>query len=420
MRIIVKNSYNKHKETINNFFWRALQLAGKEGAGFLMFFIAASFLSYEDFGLLNYLIAIMGIFIIFCDFGISSAITKYTAEYNISDKKKSSKILYTSLTVSFLFSLLVSFFIIFFGRGIFENYNLILLFIPFLFFAPLSSVVDGVYRGNKDFKRLSIITLVVGILSLILSYFLIEKYSMIGFIISQDVLYFLLTFFLLLFRKESKLSFNRKIVKEIFSYSLVIGFTSIVYYMYNKADILILKHFDYTVEIGYYEVVNKIFKIMFIPFIIIGQVIAPNITKYYVKGDYRIIKRKLSRHIIFSILSGLFLAIILYFSFPFLIKIFFNKYFIPETILIFNILLLLLPLRILASVISQGHTLPTGNAKYSLWTMIPAGILNVILDFIFIMKYGFIGVVYSTAICYSFATISFVVLYYFKLRRLTR
>ena len=89
-----------------------------------------------------------------------------------------------------------------------------------------------------------------------------------------------------------------------------------------------------------------------------------------------------------------------------------------STILIFKLLLITLPLKLIAAIVSQGHTIPTGNAHFSMWTMIPAGIGNVILDFLFIARFGFIGVVYATLICYTFATSSFIILYYLKLNRL--
>jgi Na+-driven multidrug efflux pump len=86
----------------------------------------------------------------------------------------------------------------------------------------------------------------------------------------------------------------------------------------------------------------------------------------------------------------------------------------------FYLLVWLVPFRIIAAYVSSAHTVPTGNAHFSLWTMVIAGVSNVILDLLFIPKFGFIGVVYSTLICYTFAIVSFVVLYYFKLNKLTK
>ena len=88
------------------------------------------------------------------------------------------------------------------------------------------------------------------------------------------------------------------------------------------------------------------------------------------------------------------------------------------TVLMFNLLLFTLPLKLVSAVVNHGHTIPTGTAHFSMWTMIPAGIANVLLDFILIAKFGFLGVIYATLICYTFANISFMCLYYLKINRL--
>jgi len=417
---MLRNKYFQHKETIHNFIWRAMQIGAKQGTTFLIFFIAAYFLIPEDLGLFSYLMAIVGLLLIICDFGLSPSVSKYVAELKTTKSKNLNKILFSISIVIMILSTLVSLFIIFFGKHIFEDYKLILYFLPYLFFLPLSSVADGIYRGLKEFKKLSIINIAIAIFVIPLSFLLIKTYGMIGAIISQNILFLLLAICLFIFRKETKFKFDKKITKKILKYALIIGFTGIAYYMYNKADILILKYFDYIVEIGYYEILNKIFSIIFIPFIIFGQIIAPNITRLYIQKKFINIKKKFLKHLLIIFFMGIFLSITLYFLMPLLIKLFLEKYFVPETILILNLLLLILPFRIIASVVSQGHTIATGNAHFSLWTMIPAGIVNVILDIIFISKFGFIGVVYSTLICYVFATISFIMLYYFKLNRLIK
>ena len=420
MKTIIKNKYLQHKETIHNFIWRAIQIGAKQGTTFLIFFIAAYYLIPEELGLFSYLMAVVGLLLIVCDFGLSSSASKYVAELKAKNSKNVNKILFSISIVVIILSSLVSLFVIFFGKHIFEEYKLLFYLLPYLFFLPLSSVADGVYRGLKDFKKLSLISIAVAIFVLPLSFLLIKIYGMIGAIISQNILFFLLTICLFIFRKETKFKFNKKITKKILKYALIIGFTGIVYYMYNKADILILKYFGYIVEIGYYEILNKIFLMIIIPFTILGQIIAPNITRLYTKEKFLDIRRKFFRHLLIPLFIGIIISILLYFLMPIVIHLFLEKYFVDETITMLNLLLLILPFRIIAAVVSQGHTIATGNAHFSLWTMIPAGIGNIILDFIFIIKFGFMGVIYSTLICYSLATISFILLYYIKLNKLIK
>ena len=117
---------------------------------------------------------------------------------------------------------------------------------------------------------------------------------------------------------------------------------------------------------------------------------------------------------------GFIVAIAAYFIVPIIISMFFSKYFTPTTLLMFKWLVILLPVQVIASYVGGAHTSATGNAHFSLWPMVIAGVLNVLLDIYFIMKFGFIGVMYSTFLCYTFAISANAILYYRKLLRLTR
>ncbi len=80
-----KHFYNQYKETIHNFIWRSLQILGQNGITFLIFILFARLLSLYEFGLYNYVLAIVFFLVIFWDFGISTATSKYVAEYNITN-----------------------------------------------------------------------------------------------------------------------------------------------------------------------------------------------------------------------------------------------------------------------------------------------------------------------------------------------
>jgi O-antigen/teichoic acid export membrane protein len=413
---MLRSKYAVHKETINNVIWRTIQIIGKQGTALLIFFMSAIFLSPFDFGLLNYLIAVLSLLVVFCDFGISSATSKYTTEYKVKASKKLNSILFSVSLVVVIIALVISLIIVFFGRSVFdENYLYILYFLPFLFLVPLSSVADGYYRGLKEFKKLSIITVIVGPISLIVSYFLIKEYLLIGAIISQNLLFLLLTVSLFVLRKDFKLNFNKKVLRTIIGYSVIIGLGEIGYFLYSTIDVLILEQFGYVLEIGYYQIANKIFSVIIIPFAIMGQVIAPNITKLVSKKRYDLVRKKYVKHLYFFLAVGVLLSIVLYLVYPTLLDLFLSKYFIEESVTIFNWLLIMLPMYIIARFLSQGYLVSSGNAKYNL-LMIPFGILNIVLNYIFIAHYGFIGVVYSTIICMTLNRLAIFTLLYFKFK----
>src|SRR4030042_5114106 len=195
--------YFRYKKVIQNFFWRFLQIAGRQGIIFLIFILSAKFLEPEEFGKLNYVFAIIFFLTTFSDFGISAATSKYTTEYSVVDKKKFKPLLLSSLSLIATLSLLVGVFTVLFGKSLFKEYYIyILYFLPLIFLVPAISLLDGIYRGLKKFKFLSSISLTIGVVSIGFVYFLVRNYRLIGAIISQNLFYFVLFIALFIFYKE--------------------------------------------------------------------------------------------------------------------------------------------------------------------------------------------------------------------------
>jgi O-antigen/teichoic acid export membrane protein len=215
---MIKKLYRTHKETAHNFFWRALQVFSKQGMSFIIFYIATAYLTKETFGFYTYLLAIVSLFMIFCDFGISTATSKYVAEYGATDPKKVNKLTFTSATVTFAAGLIVSLLIIIFGKYVLgDAYPTILYFIPCLFLIPLTSVLDGIYRGKKEFKKLSIISITSGLISLVFALILIPKYGLIGAIITQNIHYLLLATIAFIFINNKIYKIDKSALKKIMS-----------------------------------------------------------------------------------------------------------------------------------------------------------------------------------------------------------
>lgn len=122
---MIQRIYYRHKETIHNFLWRSVQIGAKQGTTFLIFFISAYFLAPEELGLFSYLMAVIGLLMIACDFGFSPATSKYVAEEKTKGSKSVNNILFSVSFLVISIATLVSLFIIFFGKYIFEEYSLL-------------------------------------------------------------------------------------------------------------------------------------------------------------------------------------------------------------------------------------------------------------------------------------------------------
>ncbi len=402
MKLLLKNSYLNHKETIHNFTWRALQLFGKQGLTFFIFILCAKLLTPHEFGVYNYILAIIYLLIIFGDFGISTATSKYVAEYNATDQNKVKLILFNSLIIILGLGTIVTVLTILVGSYLLdEKYAYVLYALPMLFLAPISSLYDGIFRGLKRFRELAIISLSVGFVSVIFVYLLVRNYGLIGALISQSLFYMVLVLVLFCAYGNLYLQFDKQLMKTIFNYSLVIGISSIGYFLYSRVDIIVLGHYGYIEEIGYYELINKGFELMFLPFALLAQVVAPNITAYYSRNDYSKVRKKLYFFMKLIIPTSILIAGLFYITFPQAIKIFLPEYYGEEMFIAVSILSFLIPAKIWGVFQTQSFIVATGFAKIIAVTTMLGGILNVILDIIFINLIGFTGVFWVTLMIHS-------------------
>ena len=408
--------YNRHKETLENFSWRSLQIFSRYGVTAVIFFAAAKLLSPEELGLFNYLRTVFFLLMIFCDFGLSYAISKYVTEYKIVGSDKLNSIAFTIVTFSMSIAALFSGVIIIFGRAIFkDNYSYILCFLPYLFLMPLTDILDGMYRGLKEFKLLALIGSVTGLISIGISFLLISRYRLSGAIWSLNIMYLLLFLPLCRLQKYFRFEFSKSVLVEVFKYALVLGVGSMAGFLYARAGILILKQFGFVTEIGYYGLLDNIFQFVFLPFGILGQVIAPNTTAYVTVKNIAEIKSKLKKYAAFCVITGLVLCAVMYFGIPVLIKVIFPKYNTVGFFLIMNILILLVPFYAWGAVLTQGFVTPAGLARISVITTLIGGILNVVLGYVLIGLFGFAAVFWVVLGIHSINILAITVYFYIKI-----
>jgi len=134
--------YLKHKSTLNDLFWRVLQVASQQGMILFLFILCAHLLSPTEFGLYNYTLAIVLFLVMFGDFGISLASSKYVAEYNSVDKEKVRAIPFNAGTIILILGTVISILAFIFGPIYFKSYfNLVEYVLPLIFLSPLVSLL---------------------------------------------------------------------------------------------------------------------------------------------------------------------------------------------------------------------------------------------------------------------------------------
>jgi O-antigen/teichoic acid export membrane protein len=393
--------------------WRTLQTFSKQSIGVLLLYFTANLLTKEDFGRYSYILTIIGLITILCDFGISAATSKFITEYNETSPDEIKKIIGNSLLALLSISIICIVLLYIFGNIMLAQYKGQFIFISLLLLLlPLTALYDGIYRGLNKFKEIALISLISGIISVFLTYLLTLKFGINGALISQ-IIYNVIAFTgLIILYPNAEFVFNQKILKKVLSYSLIIGIGNIGSFLYSRIDLLFLGHYGYITEIGYYEIAYRVLSFMLIPFIIIAQVLAPIVTRSYSRGESNNIKRLFSLNILVSFIGAVIVTgVIIVFS-SFGLEILFPQYNTPA---MKHILILLLPVfftQVLNTITPSGFVYATGHAKLSTIFLIIFGTMNVILDYLFINLYGYLGILYATILIKVSADLLFI--YYYK------
>lgn len=419
MKILIKNIYSNHKETINNFIWRCIQIFGKQGVTFTIFILCAKLLDPYNFGIYNYVLAVIFFLIMFGDFGISTATSKYVAEYNITDKNKLKSVLFNIGIVIFFITILISTLTLVFGSlYLKDKYVFVLYLLPLIFIAPMTSLYDGIYRGLKKFKQLALISFGVGIISIFFVYFLVKKYGLIGALVSQNIFYLILLICLAFGYKEFHLKLNKNVIKEVGKYSFVYGIAILGNYLFIRFGILILGYYNYIEQVAMYELINKIFILLLTPFILLGQVLAPNFAVLHINKEFKKIYSKSIFYTLYFFFAGLFMGCIFYFILPLFFKAFFENYYYKDYFnLTFLLCLIIYVSNVWAATFDTAILVPTGHAGLMAKFYIILGIMGVLLSLLLVNRFGFQGVFFSFTFSSIVMSVGLRVIYFFKLKK---
>ena len=180
------------RTSINNALWRLAQTASKGLASLYFLFIAAKYMSPVDFGILNYLIAVIGLCLLFSDFGFSTATSKYVAELSTCNPERSASVLPSVLVLVGSINLALSVVVI---AGFFiaksTYFPTIAILVPSLFFISFSNILDGYLRGRKRFNKLAQIYVASSLLFVLPAFLLVRHRPALGSALAYSLLYLL-------------------------------------------------------------------------------------------------------------------------------------------------------------------------------------------------------------------------------------
>ena len=219
---------SKYKVIAGHYFWRFVQIYSRQLFALIVFLFCIKFMDPKTFGVYNYILAIASLIIAFGDFGVSTAASKWVAGYNAREKHKVDLVPFNAAIIILVFTAVVLLVLSVFVRICpSEKYVYLPYVIPFIVMVPLVSMLDGVYRGLKRFRFLSLINMGVGFFSLGIIYFLISRKGLVGAILGQNFFYLMLLVTMIFCYRGIKLKFESSVIKDMSKDFFFVGFASL-------------------------------------------------------------------------------------------------------------------------------------------------------------------------------------------------
>lgn len=414
------SKYFSLRKNLTPFLWRLTQVLFKQGTTAIMFFIATYFLTKEDMGVYAYVSSMLLLLALFTDFGISTSTSRYVALYNSEDKEKVKRIFF-NVSLVILVATVVVLVIFILLKDIFsvQYSDYLLLTLPMIFIHPMTSLMDGIYRGLKEFKKLALFTILNSIVGIGGAYLLVTNFGLNGTVVAPLLYFSSYLIILLIAYRGYQFVLDRKIVKDVTTYAMYFGIAALGHYLFSKMNVLILGSQNLLEEVAVYELLNKINTELLLPFIVLGQILAPNVVEDFSKKRFENIQKQFRKNLVLTLLAAII--------------------FLPLSILITSVAVnlffpiysgdilqsLLLPVALTFStavpvvVINTGMITSTGHGKLMAIQNIITGIVNVLLNLFIIKSHGYIAVVWVTFAVQLISNTILYLIYSSKLKKLT-
>ena len=389
-------------DTSITFVTRILQLALGIGSSIII----ARVLGPQGKGIYSLAILLPTLIIGFGDFGIVHASVFYVGR----KKYSAEEILGNNITLSFLLGI-AGFFIgliiiVFFGSFLFPGVTKAYLFLA-LFLIPLEfflSFVNYLLLGLRKIKEFNFINilqsfvflLLISIPLLALSFGVKEVIT--AYLISRFIGVVVLFFLAKRIVGNFHLHLGKSYLKDVFRYGFKIYLASIIQFLHYRIDMFLVNIFLNPIAVGFYSIAVGLAEQIWLVSQSAGIVLFPRVSSETDEKRLKEFTPLVCRNVLLITLIG---AILLFFLGRLLIFLFYSEKF-SASVLPFQILLIgvvtMSGWKILCNDL-YGRGKPELNIYISLISVV----LNIILNILWIPKFGIAGAAWASSASYTFA-----------------
>jgi O-antigen/teichoic acid export membrane protein len=389
-------------DTAITFATRVLQLVLGIGASIII----ARILGPQGKGIYSLAILLPSILVTFGTFGIGQASVFY-----VGRKKYSAKVvLGNNIALSLLLGVTVFFIGLmvthFFSESLFPGVSKVYLFSALLLI-PLGlflSFVNYLLLGLREIQRFNLITLLrstVFLLTLLILLFAF-KFSITAAIIANILSQTIAAIILLYLAKKAVGSFylglSRSYIRDVFYYGLRVYLGNILGFLHYRADIFLINIFLNPLAVGFYALAVTLAEKVWLVSQSAGVVLFPTASTETDKKRLREFTPLVYRNILF--LAGISSFLLILLSRTIIVVLYSEKFL--NSVIPFQILLIgavaMSGWRILANDL-YGR----GKPELNIYISSASFALNIILNVLWIPKFGIIGASWATSISYTFA-----------------
>lgn len=401
-----------------NSFYSLISIASRLFANVIVFWLIARVYGPEKFGTFTFSHTTATILILLADFGFDILLTTELSKNIANAKTIFENIFNYKIIFSFTAFLIMISFGLFLNND-FETKRFIYVFSFFLLFTTLTNFSSAAIRGFERFSFESIVSVVMNLsLILLVLFFVIIKSNLfliaIIFTLTRIIGFLIASYYLrkLIPNLSYKLTIprNSELQKKVMIFGFNLLFTNLVF----QQDTLLISLFAGNKSVGLYQAV---FKLIVLPLIIpelLNFSLLPVLSRYFENDKDKAI-RLASLMYKFLFITAFPIFLVLYIYPAEIIHLIYGTQSYEESIPILRIFALNIFVRFVFETFAL--ILTTSNRQIvRMYTVISASILNLILNIIFLPKYGIIASAYIALITIIFI-FTIYTFYSFKLFR---
>lgn len=367
---------------------------------FIWTILMARYLGASDFGILSFAISIVSIAAIFMDFGMQTYIVRVISRDNSLTNEYFQKTIPLKIILSIIILIFIILFLYLTGRSDLVMLVSIIITLEYVFLS-LNNFIYGIFQAYEKLEYQSISTIINAIVLLFLTFVVIFfDLGLYGMAFAY-LIAILFAFIYILYELDSlhfvtpHFSFDWEFSKRILRYALPFGLMSVFYSIYFTIDMTMLGYLASNSAVGLYNAAYKIITLLTAFYTIYPSVIFPVMSKLF-ENSKDLLKLSYEKSIKYLLLIILpICAGIIIYAIPLMNLIYGNQYVNAGSIM--TVLIFAIPFLFVNG--ASTVVLNSSNNEVEVTKIYAvAALVNVMLNFVLIPKYSFMGAAAATVI----------------------